>query len=119
MLKHINKHHPEIIIKKALSKNQEAINRQLRLLYRQAKVNGDAKEFDFEILEAFLNIIVLTKALISLIVVRNLSFIMIKWPEFYTLCQVLNRACKGKITTSYSGVYNKVKEAWEKHKDIV
>jgi hypothetical protein len=25
----------------------------------------------------------------------------------------------GKITTSHSGVYNKVKEAWEKHKDVV
>jgi hypothetical protein len=119
MLKHINKHHPEITIEKALSKNQEAVNRQLRLLHRQAEVNGDAKEFDFEILEASLNTTVLTEALISLIVVRNLSFTMVEWPEFHTLCQVLNRACEGKITTSHSGVYNKVKEAWGKHKDVV
>jgi hypothetical protein len=111
MLKHINKHYPEITIEKALSKNQEAINRQLRLLHRQAKVNGNAKEFDFEILKASLNITVLTKALISLIIIRNLSFTMVEWPEFHTLYQVLNRACEGKITTSHSRVYNKVKEA--------
>jgi hypothetical protein len=69
MLKHINKHYPEIIIKKALNKNQEAINRQLRLLYHQVKVNGDIKEFDFEILKASLNTTVLIEALISLIVI--------------------------------------------------
>jgi hypothetical protein len=66
-----------------------------------------------------LNIAVITEALISLIIVRNLSFALIKWPEFHTFCQALNRACKSKITTSYSGVYNKVKEAWERYKDIV
>jgi hypothetical protein len=34
MLKHINRHHPKITIKKALSKNQEAVNQQLKQLYR-------------------------------------------------------------------------------------
>jgi hypothetical protein len=69
MLKHINKHHPEITIEKALSKNQEAVNRQLRQLHRQAKADGETEEFDTEILEASLNIAVLIEALISLIVV--------------------------------------------------
>ena len=32
---------------------------------------------------------------------------------------MLNRASEGKITTSHSGVYNHVKEAWGKHKDVV
>jgi hypothetical protein len=118
--KHINRHHSEVTIEAApLSKNQEAVNRQLRQLYRQAEAAGEAEEFDTEILEASLNTSVLTEALISLIVVRNLSFALVEWPEFHTLCQVLNRACEGKITTSHSGVYNKVKEAWGRHKDVV
>jgi hypothetical protein len=44
---------------------------------------------------------------------------MVEWPEFHTLCQVLNRACEGKITTTHSTIANKVKQAWGKHKDIV
>ena len=63
--------------------------------------------------------LVITKALIMLIVIQNLSFTLVKWPEFHTFCQVLNRASEGKITTSHSGVANKVKEAWGKHKDAV
>ena len=54
---------------------------------------------------------VITKALIMLIIVQNLSFTLVEWPEFYTFCQVLNRASEGKITTSHLGVANKVKEA--------
>jgi hypothetical protein len=49
-------------------------------------VDGEAKEFDFEILEASINTIILTEALITLIVVRNLSYTMVEWPEFHTLC---------------------------------
>ncbi len=119
MAKHIKKHHPEITIKKALSKTQEAVKQQLRQLYHQAEATGEAEEFDLEILEASLNTTVLTEALISLIVVRNLSYAIVEWPEFHTLCQVLNRASEGKVTTSHSGVSNKVKEAWTRHKDIV
>jgi hypothetical protein len=97
------------------------MNEQLKQLWYQAQADGDneVEEFDTEVLEACLNIAVITEALISLIVVRNLSFTLVEWPEFHTFCQVLNRACEGKITTSHSGVYNKVKEAWGKHKDIV
>ena len=84
ILKHINKHYPEITIEKALSKNQEAVNQQIKQLYRQAKASGDTEDFDTEILEAHLNIAVITEALISLIVVRNLSFTMVEWLEFHT-----------------------------------
>jgi hypothetical protein len=72
-----------------------------------------------EILEASLNIIVLIEALISLIIIRNLSYTMVKWPEFHIFYQALNQACEGKITTSYSGVSNKIKEAWARYKDII
>jgi hypothetical protein len=118
MKKHLKSHH-QIIVEKALSKNQVAVNKQMRQLYQQAGANSEREEFDTEILEACLDTSVITEALITLIVVRNLSFTLVEWPEFHTLCQVLNRASKGKITTSHSGVANKVKEAWDKHKDVV
>jgi hypothetical protein len=115
---HLKRHH-QITIEKALSKNQAIVQQQLKQLYHQAKANGEANEFNTEILEACLDKSVITEALISLIVVQNLSFALVEWPEFHTLCQVLNRASKGKITTSHSGVYNHIKEAWGKHKDVV
>jgi hypothetical protein len=118
MKKHLERHH-QITVEKALSKNQVAVNRQLKQLYHQAEANGETDEFDTEILKACLNTAVITEALISLIVVRNLSFALVEWPEFHTFCQVLNRASEGRVTTSHSGVYNKVKEAWGKHKDVV
>jgi hypothetical protein len=82
-------------------------------------LNGEAEKFDTEVLEACFNKSVITEALISLIVIQNLSFALVEWPEFHTFCQALNRASEGKITTSHSGVYNHIKEAWGKHKDII
>jgi hypothetical protein len=87
------------------------VNHQLRQLWRQAEANGDSKQFDLKVLKAGLNKVVITKALISLIVVQNLSYCLVEWPEFHTLCQALNQASKGAITTSHSGVQNKVSKA--------
>jgi len=78
MTKHINRKHPLIVIKKLVSKNQVIMNQQLRQLYHQAKANKDIKEFDLDILKASLDQKVLTKALITLIVVRNLLFAMVE-----------------------------------------
>jgi hypothetical protein len=119
MTKHINRYHPLIIIEKATNKKQDVVNEQLGQLYHQAKTNGDTKEFNLEVLKASLNEPVLLEALITLIVVRNLSYTMVEWPEFHTFCQVLNKACEGKITTAHSTVHIKVEEAWKKHKDVI
>ena len=109
----------QINVPKAISKAQQVTNEQLRQLYHQAEANGDTNEFDAQILSSCLDKAVITEALISLIVVRNLSFCLVEWPEFHTLCQALNPQSKGMITTGHQGVYNKVTEAWGKHKDIV
>jgi hypothetical protein len=111
LTKHIKRHHKGITLEKALSKNQEAVNEQIRQLYRQAQASGDTEDFDLEVLESCLNPAVITKALVTLIVIRNLSYAIVEWPEFHTLCQVLNIASEGKITTSHSIVATKVKEA--------
>jgi hypothetical protein len=119
MTKHIKRHHKEVSLEKSLSKNQGAVNQQIKELYRHAQGLGNIEEFDLEVLEACLNPMVLTEALITLIVVRNLSYNIVEWPEFHTLCQVLNKACEGIIPKSHSRASNKVKEAWIWHKDIV
>jgi hypothetical protein len=110
MKKHLKRHH-EIIIEKALSKNQVEVNYQLRQLYYQAEATGNTNELDIEILKAQLNKAVITEALITLIVVRNLSFCLAEWPEFHTLCQALNPECTGIITTTHSRIYTQVNKA--------
>ena len=86
MKNHLRRHH-QIYVKKRKSKNQEAVNHQLRQLYYQAQANDNIDDFNLEILQSYLNKGVITEALISLIVVRNLSFCLVEWPEFHTLCQ--------------------------------
>jgi hypothetical protein len=119
LTKHIKRKHPTITIEKTLSKNQEAVNRQIKQLYHEAQVLGETEKFNIKIFKACLDTTIITETLISLIVVRNLSYTLVKWPEFHTLCQVLNRASKDKIITSHSGIANKVKETWGKHKDVI
>jgi hypothetical protein len=50
------------------------VNKQIRQLYQQARANSKKEEFNTKILEACLNTLVITKALITLIVVQNLFF---------------------------------------------
>jgi hypothetical protein len=77
MKKHLKRWH-EITVEKALSKNQVAVNKQLKQLYYQAKANSKTDKFDTEILEACLDTTVITEALITLIVVQNLSFCLVE-----------------------------------------
>jgi hypothetical protein len=62
---------------------------------------------------------VILEALITLIVVRNLPFSIIEWPEFHTLCQALNSQCVGMITIAHSTIRKKIADAWASHKDAV
>ncbi len=119
MNKHIKSKHPHITVKKSVSKNQETVRKQLKQLYRQTKSSGDTERFNLEVLESCLNVPVFIETLVTLIVVRNLLYRIIEWTEFQVLCQILNKACKGKIPTAYSTVSKYVKEAWIKHKNVV
>ena len=118
MKKHLIGQH-QVLVPKKVSKSQEVVQQQLKQYYQQAEANDDTAEFDSEILRSYLHKAVITEALISLIVVRNLSFCLAEWPEFYTLCQALNRESEGIITTCHSSIYNQVCKAWGRHKDVV
>jgi hypothetical protein len=51
-----------------------AAGKQLKVLYRQAQANDDVDDFNLEILKSYLNKLVIIKALVTLIVVYNLSY---------------------------------------------
>jgi hypothetical protein len=92
---------------------------QLRELYNRAELSGQTEEVDTHIFSRQLDPDIVNEALISLIVVRNLPFRTVEWPEFHAFCQVLNPQSKGVVTTAHSQVVKKIKESWNCHKDTV
>jgi hypothetical protein len=54
-------------------------------MYHDAEVSGDTTELNTEILKKYLFQAVITEALITLIIVRNLFFYIVEWAEFHTL----------------------------------
>jgi hypothetical protein len=54
-------------------------------MYHDAEVSGDITELNTEILKKYLFQAIITKTLMTLIVVRNLSFYIVKWAEFHIL----------------------------------
>ena len=61
-----------------MSKIQATVVHQLEQLYFKAKANGQVEDFDKQVLKSQLNIAVILEALITLIVVRNLPFCIVK-----------------------------------------
>ena len=84
MTKHIHSMHKTVIIELGVSKSQEVVRQQLKSIYRQAAASGDTEELDKKILEKSINQDVLTEALVTLIVLHNLSFYVVEWLAFYT-----------------------------------
>ena len=114
------KQYYKIIVDKTKNKTNATISKQLKQYYYQAKVNSDIIEFNSEVLKKYLFQAIITEALVTLIVVRNLSFYIIEQLEFYTFCQALNKECKeGTITIAYSQIKERIKEAQIRYKDII
>ena len=59
------------------------------------------------------------EALVSLVVVRNLPFSIVEWPEFHTICQALNLHANDVIPKVHSTIKTKIMKAFQDHKDIV
>ena len=68
----------QIKVKIKKSKTQVATGKQLKVLYQQAQANDDVNNFNLEILKSYLNKLIIAKALITLIVVYNLSYCLAK-----------------------------------------
>ena len=72
-----------IIIKPETSCIKKAIQDQLKDLYLKASSQNEIEELDLKVLQAVLNKEVIDEALIILIIIQNLLFRIVKWPEFY------------------------------------
>jgi hypothetical protein len=86
---------------------------QLEALWKQVSNDNQSAEFDSVILKSVLNKEALTQALINLIVVRNLPFRAVEWPEFHTFYQALNPESVSYITTSYSAVSKAISQSFQ------
>jgi hypothetical protein len=85
MKRHLLNMH-QIVVEKAIGKIKAAIIQQLAQLYLQAEASGQTGEVDSRVLQVHLNLAVINEALVSMIVVWNLPFSIVEWPEFYVLC---------------------------------
>jgi hypothetical protein len=63
---------------------------------------GNTMEIDIEVLEQVINQEVLKQTLMDLIIVRQLPFTIVQWPEFHAFCSALNQELKTFIPTSPS-----------------
>jgi len=97
-----------ITVKPETSYMKEAIQDQLKDLYLKASSQNKTEELDLEVLQTVLNKEVINKALITLIIIQNLPFWMVEWPEFYILLQLINPKVDGHVTTAHSAVSKKI-----------
>jgi hypothetical protein len=118
MRRHLKRRH-NINVEIAVGRVQATTVQQLEQLYLRAKLSDQTEEIDAQVFEKQLNQDIINEALVSLIVVRNLPFRMVEWPEFHTFCQVLNPKSDSFITTAHSQIGRKIREAWQTHKDTV
>ena len=79
-----------IIAKTIQSRTKALASQKLKELYKQAAAKDKTDDFNSYILEKVLNKEVINQAVINFIIIQNLPFQTIKWPEFHTLCQALN-----------------------------
>jgi hypothetical protein len=118
MRNHLNSKH-QIIVESAPGPVQTATINQLQQLYIRAESSGQTETIDVQVLRKVLDQGIINEALISLIIVRNLPFRLVEWPEFRTFCQVINPQSTDYITMAHSQIPKKIHQLWQSQKDIV
>src|SRR6266516_4667072 len=108
-----------IIVDRTPGPIQAETVRQLQQLYTRAQSSGQTEEIDTQVYRKHLNQDVINEALITLIVVRNLPFRVVEWPEFHAFAQVLNPESSDFITTTHSQITKKIQQSWQTHQDVV
>lgn len=116
--KHLDSKH-QIKVEEDLHLIQSATLDKLKQLYIKADSLGQAEEINTQVLQKVLNQDIIDEALVSLIVVRNLSFRIVEWPEFHTFCRVLNPESADYLITAHSTVPKLIERSWQTQKDIV
>jgi hypothetical protein len=118
MRHHLRSKH-QISVEIAPAPVQQATIDQLQRLYIKAESSNQTQQIDTQVFRKVLNQDVIDEALVSLIVVRNLSFRLVESPEFHALCRVLNPESYDYIITSHSSIPRKIERSWQTQKDIV
>ena len=118
MRKHLKSRH-KIDVEIPVGQVQATTLQQLEQLYLRATLSDQTEAIDAQVFQKHLDQNTINEALVSLIVVRNLPFRMVEWPEFHTFCQVLNPKSASFITTAHSQIGRKIRDAWQTHKDTV
>ena len=88
-------------------------------LYAQAERTDSTSKVDKQVFRKRLNNTTIDEALVSLIVVRNLPFRLVEWPEFHTFCRVLNPESYDILNIAHSMIGIKIKDAYFAHKDTI
>jgi hypothetical protein len=118
MRKHLESKHG-IIINRTPGPTLTETAQQLQQLYVRARTSGQIEEIDTQVYRKYLNQNAINEALVALIVVRNLPFRVVNWPEFHTFCQTLNPESSDFITTAHSQIKKKIEQSWQTHQDVV
>jgi hypothetical protein len=118
MRNHLRTKH-DIEVKITPGTAQQAILDQLQKLYSKAESLGQTKDIDNQVLQKFVRQEVINEALVTLIIVRNLSFRLVEWPEFHALCRVLNPMSGGYLISAHSTIPRRIETQWFTQKDIV
>lgn len=100
---HLKSKH-DIIVEATSSKIQAKATEQLQQLYARAESVGQTDQIDKHIFAWQLDQDVIDEALVSLIVVRNLPFRFMEWPETHALFQVFNPEAHSVVITAHSQV---------------
>ena len=78
-------------------------------------------EIESIVLKKTLNKDILNQALVNLIVVQNLPFSAVQWPEFHIFCGALNPESieSGILLTAPITVVSYIKESFIDQKDVI
>lgn len=116
---HLAKVHGIAVVEGLGSIHQSTVD-QLERLYSKASSAGEAlRKIDSQVFRKVLDKEVITEALATLVLSRNLSFRVVEWPEFHAFCQTLNPEVEGYITTAHSEIRKKIKALYDCRKDSI
>lgn len=104
---------------KPISRTKVTAASQLQELWKQASTDNQLSELNSLVLKNCLNKQVLDQSLVNLIVVRNIPFRIVEWPEFHTFCQALNPEAVHSLTTAHSAISTLIQNSFQLQQDIV
>jgi len=98
---------------------EATIAERLQQLYIKAKASGETGGVETQVFQETMDQDQIHKALVALIVVRNLPFRIIEWPEFHIFCRLLNPHAEDSLVTAHSTVPKLIGRSWVQKKDLI